>query len=105
MCWHNKVEEFSTTLDYAEGPHNIPADNLSRLHCLVTPGQVTEEKILVEPTVVSDDEDDTYFLTQEFSGFHDDKMVELIDKLPGQGYGLLPEREVCIATWEEVIIG
>ena len=73
------LKEFSPTLHYIEGPHNILADNLSRLHCLVMPAQIMEGKILVEPEVVSDDEDDMYFLTQEYSGFHYDELVELIE--------------------------
>ncbi len=37
LCWRTKIEEFSPMLHYIEGPCNILADNLSRLHCLVTP--------------------------------------------------------------------
>ena len=58
LHWHNKVEEFSPTLHYIEGPHNILADNLSRLHCLVAPAQIMEGKSLIDPAVVSDDEDE-----------------------------------------------
>jgi hypothetical protein len=36
LRWCTKIEEFSPTLHYIEGPRNILADNLSRLHCLVT---------------------------------------------------------------------
>ncbi|KAL7524406.1 LOW QUALITY PROTEIN: hypothetical protein ACHAXR_000562 [Thalassiosira sp. AJA248-18] len=32
LRWRNKVEEFSPILHYIEGPRNILADNLSRLH-------------------------------------------------------------------------
>ena len=39
-----KIKEFSPMLHYIEGPCNILADNLSRLHCLVTPAQIAEEK-------------------------------------------------------------
>jgi hypothetical protein len=39
------------------------ADNLSRLHCLVTPAQIAEGKKLVEPAEVSiEEEDEVYFL-------------------------------------------
>ncbi len=79
LRWLNKVKKVSPTLHYTEGPRNILADNLSRLHCLVTPAQIAEGANFVEPAVVSDDEDDTYFLIQEFSGFHDDKLVKLIE--------------------------
>jgi hypothetical protein len=40
-------------LHYIKGPHNIFANNLSRLHCLVTPAQITKGKKLVEPAEVS----------------------------------------------------
>ena len=79
LCCCNKVKEFSPTLHYIEGPRNIPADHLSGLHRLVTPAQTAEGKNLVEPAVVFDAEDDAYFLTQEFSGLHDDELVELIE--------------------------
>ncbi len=68
LCWCTKIEEFSPILHYIEGPHNIQADNLSRLHCLVTLtlAQIVEGKKLVEPTEVSyKEEDKAYFLDQE----------------------------------------
>ena len=69
LCWHTKIEEFSPILHYIEGPHDILADNLSRLHCLVTSAQIMEGKKLVEPTEVSNEEEDkVYFLDQEYSG-------------------------------------
>ncbi|KAL7476186.1 hypothetical protein ACHAW6_002064 [Cyclotella cf. meneghiniana] len=37
LQWHNTVEEFSPTLYYIEGPHNILAENISRLNHLITP--------------------------------------------------------------------
>jgi hypothetical protein len=46
LCWHTIIEEFSAMLHYIEGPHNILAKNLSRLHCLVTPAQIVEGKKL-----------------------------------------------------------
>ena len=49
LCWHTKIEEFSSMLHYIKGPCNILANNLSRLHCLVTPAQIAERKKLVEP--------------------------------------------------------
>ncbi len=58
LHWHNKIEEFLPWLHYIEGPRNILADNLSRLLCLPSPTQITERKKLVEPAIVSDDEDD-----------------------------------------------
>ncbi len=63
LCWHTEIEAFSPMLHYIEGPRNILADNLSRLHCLVTPAQIAEGKKLVEPTEVSiEEEDEAYFL-------------------------------------------
>jgi hypothetical protein len=53
-------------LHYIKGPRNILANNLSRLHCLVTPAQIVEGKKLVEPTEVSiEEEDKANFLDQE----------------------------------------
>ncbi|KAL7474275.1 hypothetical protein ACHAW6_000252 [Cyclotella cf. meneghiniana] len=42
LRWRNDVKEFSPTLKYIEGPHNILADNLSWLNCLITPAQIVE---------------------------------------------------------------
>ncbi len=47
LCWRTKIEEFSPILHYTEGPRNILADNLSRLHRIVTPAQIAEGKKLV----------------------------------------------------------
>jgi hypothetical protein len=58
LRWRTKIEEFLPMLHYIEGPRNILADNLSRLHCLVTPAQIAEGKKLVEPTEVSIEEED-----------------------------------------------
>jgi hypothetical protein len=73
LHWHNKVEEFSLTLHFIEGPRNILDDNLSPLHCLVTPAQIVEGKSLIDPAVGSDDEDELYFLEQEYTGLNDDE--------------------------------
>ncbi len=51
------------------------ADNLSRLNCLITLAQIVEGRCLVKPTVVSDNEDDIYFLTQEYLGYHEKDLV------------------------------
>ncbi len=42
LHWHTKIEAFSPMLHYINGPCNILANNLSRLHCLVTPAQIAE---------------------------------------------------------------
>jgi hypothetical protein len=80
LCWHTKVGEFSPILHYIEGPHNILADNLSRLHHLVTPAQIVEGKKLVEPAEVSNEEEDkASFLDQEYSGLYDEDIWECIE--------------------------
>jgi hypothetical protein len=80
LCWHTKIEVFSPILHYIEGPHNILANNLSRLHCLVLPAQIAEGKKLVEPTEVSNKEgDNLYFLDQEYSGLYDENVWECIE--------------------------
>jgi hypothetical protein len=53
-------------LHYTEGPRNILSNNLSRLHCLVTPAQIAEGKKLIEPAEVSiEEEDNAYFLDKD----------------------------------------
>jgi hypothetical protein len=72
LHWRTKIEEFSPILHYIEGPHNILGDNFSN-HCLVTPAQIAEGKKLVEPADVSNkEEDEAYFLDQEYSGLYDE---------------------------------
>jgi hypothetical protein len=73
LHWHTKIEEFSPILHYIEGPRNILADNLLRLHCLVTLAQIAEGKKLVEPAEVSiEEEDKVCFLDQEYSGLYNE---------------------------------
>ncbi len=80
LRWHTKIEEFSPILHYIEGPRNILANNLSRLHQLVTPAQIEEGKKLLEPTEVSNEEEDkAYFLDQEYSGLYDEDVWEFIE--------------------------
>ncbi len=77
---HTKIEEFSPMLHYIEGPRNILADILSRLHCLVTPAQIAEGKKLVEPAeVFIEEEDKAYFLGQEYSGLYNADVWECIE--------------------------
>jgi hypothetical protein len=79
-CWHTKIEEFLPMLHYVKGPHNILANNLSRLHHLVTLAQIAEGKKLIEPAEVSiEEEDKAYFLDQEYSGLHDESTWECIE--------------------------
>jgi hypothetical protein len=79
LCCHIKLKSFHscyTTLS----PHNILADNLSRLHRLVTPTQIAEGKKLVEPTEVSNEEEGkAYILDQEYSGLYDDDIWECME--------------------------
>jgi hypothetical protein len=80
LRWHTKIEEFSPILHYIEGPRNILAENLVRLHCLVTPAQIAEGKKLVEPAEVSNEEEDkASFLDQEYFGLYDDNIWECIE--------------------------
>ncbi len=80
LRWHMTIKEFSPMLHYIEGPHNILADNLSRLHRLVTPAQITKGKKLVEPAEVSiKEEDEVYFLDQEYSDLYDENVWECIE--------------------------
>jgi hypothetical protein len=80
LSWHTKIEEFSPILCYIEGPCNILANNLSRLHCLVTLAQIVEGKKLVEPTEVSNkEEDEAYFLDLEYSGLYDEDLWECVE--------------------------
>jgi hypothetical protein len=67
-------------LHYIMGPCNILANNLSWLHCLVTPAQIMEGKKLIEPTEVSNEEEDkAYFLGQEYSDLYDNEVWECIE--------------------------
>jgi hypothetical protein len=80
LCWHTKVEEFSPILHYIKGPHNILADNLSRIHRLVTPAQSAEGKKLVEPAEVSiEEEDNAYFSDKEYSGLYNEDVWKCIE--------------------------
>jgi hypothetical protein len=57
LHWHTKIEDYSPMLHYIEGPRNILANNLLRLHHLVTPVQIVEGKKLIEPAEVSYEEE------------------------------------------------
>ncbi len=80
MLAYKKIEKYSPILHYIKAPCNILADNLSRLHCLVTPAQIAEGKKLVEPAEVSNEEEDkAYYLDQEYSGLYDEDMWKCIE--------------------------
>jgi hypothetical protein len=75
-----KIKEFSPMLHLIKGPHNILANNLSRLHCLVTPAQIVKGKKLLELAEASNEEEDkAYLLDQEYSGIYDEDIWECIE--------------------------
>ncbi len=75
LIWQTKIEVISPMLHYIEGPRNILANSFSRLHCLVTPAQIVEGEKIVEPAEVSnEEEDEAYFLDQEYSGLYDNEV-------------------------------
>ena len=78
LRWRNRIEEFSPILHYIQGPKNILADNLSRLHRLVTPAQLAEGKNLIDPATVSDEED-AFIVEQSYTGLHDTEVRESIE--------------------------
>ena len=70
MCWPPK-------LHYIEGEKNILADNLSRLDRLATPSEIADAKYLVEPTPVTDTDDDEFenlYTDLDYSGFADNEI-------------------------------
>jgi hypothetical protein len=80
LRWRRKIEECLPMLHYIKGPRNVLAENLSRLHCLVTPAQIVEGKKLVEPAEVSiEEEGKAYFLDQEYSGLYNENGLECIE--------------------------
>jgi hypothetical protein len=80
LCWRTRIEEFSPILHYIEGPCNILADNLPRLHCLVTPAQIAEGKKLIGPAeVFIEKEDKAYFLDQEYSDLYNEDIWGCIE--------------------------
>jgi hypothetical protein len=102
MLAYKKNEEFSPMLHYIEGPRNVQAYNLSRLHHLFTPAQIAEGKSLVEPAEVSNKEEDkAYFLDQEYSGLYDNKVWECIEcylnlpNTPHPDQNLLNHAQIC----------
>jgi hypothetical protein len=73
-----KIEQFSSLNEI--GPPQYSSHNCSRLHRLVTLAQILEGKKLIEPVEVPiKEEDEVYFLDQEYFGFYDEKVWECID--------------------------
>jgi hypothetical protein len=72
LHWHTKIKEFSPMLHYIEGPHNILADNISRPSPSYTSSDRGGEEIRRAAEVSNEEEDEAYFLDQEYSGFYDE---------------------------------
>ena len=66
-------------MHYIEGPHTILANNLSWFNCLVKLAQIAEEKSLVDPAEVSNDEYELYLLEQENTGLNDDEIWQVLE--------------------------
>ncbi len=80
LRWRTKIDKFLPMLHFIKGPCNILADNLSRLHQLVTMAQIAEGKKLVKPAEVSiEEEDESYFLDQKYFGLYDENVWECIE--------------------------
>jgi hypothetical protein len=79
LCWCTKIEQFLSL--NVIGPCNILGRHIhSRLHHLITLAQIAVGKKLVEPTEVSnEEEDEVHFLDQEYSDLYDDKVWECIE--------------------------
>ena len=71
LRWRYYVEEYWPKLHYVEGPKNILADNLSRLHCLPTPTELSTAPSRVPVSDESEpDEFDGYFIDDKIEAFH-----------------------------------
>lgn len=79
LHWCNKVEDLSHTLHYIEDSCIILADVLSRLNGLVTQAQILEGKSHIDPTVVSNDKNELYFLEQDYLGLSDAEIRETLE--------------------------
>jgi hypothetical protein len=69
-------------LHYIEGKKTILADNLSRLLCLPDSAQLAEGKKLVEPAVVSDNEDEdeeAYLMDHDWSVIYNIDIHEALE--------------------------
>ena len=89
LRWRNKLEEYSPIPHYIEGPKNVLAENLSRLHRTITPTQLAEGKNLVNMISDTENEDDqVYFVDQYYSGVHNKEIFDMFEC-----YLNLPETE------------
>ena len=69
LRWRSYVEEYSPKINYIEGPKNILADNLSRLHRLPMLAQLEKSTNLVEPSLEEEiDEINGYATYQYYTG-------------------------------------
>ena len=64
LRWRNQVDEYLPILFLHRRSKTVFVDNLSRLHRLITPAQITEGKNLIEPAEVTEDEvkEDEFFV-------------------------------------------
>ena len=73
-------ENWTVFIPLCERSLQYPSHNYSKLHCLITLAQIAEGKKLIEPAEVSiEEEDEVYFLNQEYSGLYGDKVWECIE--------------------------
>ena len=71
LRWRSYLEEYLPKINYIEGPKNILADNLSRLHRLPTADELANAAHLVPPSDEEDiDELDNYFVDPELEKVH-----------------------------------
>ena len=98
LGWRSYLEEYSPKINYIEGPKNILADNLLRLHRLPTADELASAPHLVPPSDEEDiDELDNYFVNPEleiahseyhYSGINDPKIYSTLET-----YVNLPEMD------------
>ncbi len=73
-------ENWTVFIPSCESPPQYSSHHNSRLHRLITLAQIVEGKKLVEPAEVSiEEEDEVYFLDQEYFGLYNDKVWECIE--------------------------
>ncbi len=73
-------ENWTVFIPWYKKPPQYSSHNYSRLHCLITLAQIAEGKKLVELAEVSiEEEDEAYFLDQEYSGLYNENVWECIE--------------------------
>jgi hypothetical protein len=84
MCYAGvqKLKSFHPCYITSRALAIFTANNLSRLHSLVTPTQIAEGKKLVEPAEVSNkEEDEAYFLDQQYPGLYDNEFWNVLSAI------------------------